>query len=512
MKILSTKQFYKADAETIKNQKITSVHLMERAAQECFNWLHQNLGGSPIHIFCGIGNNGGDGLAIGRLLINHGYNVKVYIANFTDHRSSDFLINYNLIKEISSDWPILMTSEDDFPILNTEDIILDALFGIGINRPPEGWVKKLIQYLNTSEAYKIAIDIPSGLYPNKALEDEESVLKADFTLSFQNPKLAFFLPETSHFTPSFTVLDIGLDRQFLEKAQPLAKITGKYEAQEIYKPRTKFNHKGDFGYSLLIGGSYGKVGAMVLATKAALKVGAGVITAFIPKCGYTIVQTTVPEAMVITDTSEEFIENINIDFRPKAIGIGPGMGTHNNTTKALKTFLKNVQELPLVIDADALNILSQNKSLLKLIPKNSILTPHPGELKRLVGAWTDDYHKIELTKKFSEKHKVIVLIKGANSLIINKDDVYINSSGNPGMATAGSGDVLTGMITGLLSQGYQPLDAVLFGTYLHGSAGDIAASQMSYEAIIATDIIAAIGNAYLELFRNEKEDVAENEA
>jgi len=505
MKILSSKQFYEADAITIKNQKIESIDLMERAAKQCFAWLDNNLKGSPvpIHIFCGIGNNGGDGLAIGRMLFKHGYNVKIYIANFTDKRSPDFLSNYNLLKEVSSDWPILMTSEEDFPKINSEDIIVDAIFGIGLNRPPEGWVKKLIQYLNTIEAFKLAIDIPSGLYPEKTVEDKDAVFKANHTLTFQNPKLALFLPENEKYSQTFDVLDIGLDANFINKQEPLAIAIGKFEAQNFYKPRNKFDHKGTFGHSLLIGGSYGKVGAITLTTKATLKVGAGLVTAMVPKCGYNVIQTSIPEAMVITDTSEKIITQIESDFIPSAIAIGPGLGTDKKTVAALKRFLEKKIKSPFLLDADALNCISENKLLLKLLPKNSILTPHPGELKRLIGEWKNDYHKIELTKKFSVANQVIVLIKGANSLIINGTEVYINQNGNPGMATAGSGDVLTGMITGLLSQGYDPLEATLFGVYLHGSAGDIASSYLGFEALLASDIIDTIGNAFLELFKKE---------
>ncbi len=505
MKILSAEQLYKADDFTIKNGKIDSIVLMEQAATECFNWLHGNLGGSPvpIHIFCGIGNNGGDGLAIGRMLIQHGYHVHVYVANFTDVRSPDFLKNYDVYKEVSKEWPILMTSKNDFPEITENDIIIDALFGIGLNRPPEGWVKELIQYLNKNKAYKVSIDIPSGLYPNKGIEDPDSVLRADYTLTFQNPKLAFFLPETNMFTRAFAVLNIGLNLDFINGLNPLAITFGKYEAQLTYRQRNKNDYKGDFGHSVIIGGSYGKIGAIVLSTKAALKVGVGLMTAFIPKCGYSVVQSTTPEAMVITDSSEDMITEINLEFNPNAIGIGPGIGTDQLTVKAIEKLFSNANS-PIVIDADALNCISENDKLLKVIPKNSILTPHSGELKRLVGEWKDDYHKIELTKNFSKKYQVFILIKGANTLIINGDELYVNTTGNPGMATAGSGDVLTGMITGLLSQKYEPLKATLFGTYLHGLAGDIASSKMGFEAVTANDIINEIGNSYLDLFAVEE--------
>ncbi len=507
MKIFSSQQLYNADAITIENQKIRSVDLMEHAATLCFNWLHEKLNGAqvPIHVFCGIGNNGGDGLVMARLLLIHGYHVNVYIANFTDKRSPDFLINYNLLKEVSSEWPILMTSEEDFPKLNSEDVIIDALFGIGLNRPPEGWVKKLIKHINNSEAFVLSIDIPSGLYSNKKIDDYEAIVIADYTLTFQAPKLSFFLPETASFCTSFDVLDIGLDQEFLNTEVPIATLFDTYGAQELYRPRNKFDHKGDYGHCLIIGGSYGKIGAVILASRASLKIGAGMVTAFVPKCGYSILQSSLPEAMVITDSSKEYIDSISINFTPSAIGIGMGMGTNKNTLSAFKDFLLN-NASPLVIDADALNCISEYKELLNSIPKGSILTPHPGELRRLIGNWEDDFQKIEMAKNFSEKHQIILLVKGANTLVIDKREMYINSSGNPGMATAGSGDVLAGVLTGLLSQGYTPLEASLFGVYMHGNAGDIASKNLGYESIIASDIIDALGKAYLHLFKEETEE------
>lgn len=501
MKIFSAEQLYEADKATVEKQQITSEELMERAGNQIFQWLHQRLNGAPmqIRIFCGIGDNGGDGLVVGRLLIEHGYNVIVYVVNCSDKRSKNFLFNYDKIKNVTKKWPILMKSEEDFPEINSEDIIVDAIFGIGLNRCPDGWVKKLIQYLNESKAFKLAIDIPSGLYSDSTLQDKEAVLKANHTLTFQAPKLAFFLPETAGFVSNFDVLDIGLDLEYLRNTEPLAQLISKPEAQRFYQPREKFGHKGTYGHALIVAGSYGKIGAAVLATTAAFRIGAGMVTAFIPKCGYNILQTAIPEAMVITDKEEEFISDIVFDFQPSAIGIGMGIGKNKATVEALKKlFQKN--DIPFVIDADALNNISENKQLLKLLPKNAILTPHPGELKRLIGEWKNDYEKIEKVKKFSQKHEVVVVIKGAYTTTVYGDKMYINTSGNPGMATAGSGDALSGVITGLLSQGYDPLLASVFGVYMHGLAGDIASEQMGYEAIMAGDIIDNLAEAYLDLF------------
>jgi hydroxyethylthiazole kinase-like uncharacterized protein yjeF len=396
-----------------------------------------------------------------------------------------------------------MKGEADFPEIHDEDIIIDAIFGIGLNRCPGGWVKKLIQYLNASEAFKLAIDIPSGLYPNSPLEDMEAVLKADHTVTFQSSKLSFFLPETFPFVGNFDVLEIGLDIDFLQTAEPLAQLISKPQAQIFYKPRNKFDHKGTYGHVLIVAGSYGKIGAAVLSTTSAFKIGAGMVTAFVPKCGYNILQTTIPEAMVITDKEEEFISDITFDLEPSAIAIGMGLGKNKATVAALKKVFQQ-KDIPFVIDADALNIISENKALLKLLPKNSVLTPHPGELKRLIGTWKNDYDKLEKAKKFSEKHEVVLIIKGAFTITVYGNKLYINTSGNPGMGTAGSGDALSGVICGLLSQGYDPLLASVFGVYMHGSAGDIAAGQLGFEAVMAGDIIENISEAYLELFTSEE--------
>lgn len=501
MKILSAEQLYEADKITIEKEEITSEDLMERAGTQIFEWLHKRLQGSQvtIHIFCGIGNNGGDGLVVGRLLIEYGYNVMTYVVNCSDKRSHDFLVNYDKIKNVSKKWPILMKSESDFPEIDDSDIIIDGIFGIGLNRCPDGWVKALIQYLNHRKAFKLALDIPSGLFADKALEDKNAILRADHTLTFQTPKISFFLPETSEFVNDFDVLDIGLDADYILNVNPIATLINKKDAQIFYKNRKIFSHKGTYGHSLIVAGSYGKIGAALLSSEAAYRIGAGLVTAFVPKCGYTILQTTIPEAMVLTDVQEDFLSAIELDFNPTVVGIGMGIGLKNETVDALENLLKS-QKTPMIIDADALNIISDNKGFLKLIPKKSILTPHPGELKRLLGKWKDDFDKLEKAKKFSKKHDVILVLKDAYTIIAFDDNLFINTTGNPGMATGGSGDVLSGVVTGLVSQGYDSFTAAIFGVYLHGRAGDIAAQNMGYEAMTARNIIENLGAAYLDLF------------
>ncbi|RDK85298.1 NAD(P)H-hydrate dehydratase [Marinirhabdus gelatinilytica] len=507
MKIFSAAQLHEADKITTQKHNITQLDLMERAGTQIFNWLHGRMQGAqvPVHIFCGIGNNGGDGLVVGRMLHEHGYNVKIYIANFTDKRSKCFLVNYDRVKDVTKNWPTLMTSEEDFPEISPEDIIIDALFGIGLNRPPEGWVKKLIQYINSTKSFKLSIDIPSGMYADKALDDPEAVVRANHTLAFQAPKLSFFLPETGKFVPYFEVLEIGLDPEYLHTTEPLAQIIAKPEAQQFYKQREKYAHKGTYGHTLVIAGSYGKIGAAVLSAKASYKTGSGLVTAFVPECGYTVLQTAVPEAMTLTDKEDDLITEIKLDFEPSAIAVGMGIGTKAETVRALEKLFTTTKS-PMVIDADALNCISENKSLLEKLPELSILTPHPGELKRLVGDWKDDFEKLEKTKAFAKQHNVIIIVKGANTIVAIENRLYINTTGNPGMATGGSGDVLSGMIAGLLSQGYDPLIASVFAAYLHGSAGNQATHTLGFEALTASDIVEHIGAAFLELFAMKQEE------
>ncbi len=507
MKIFSAAQIYEADKITTERQNISSIELMERAATQVFNWIHQRMQGAPvkIHIFCGIGNNGGDGLVLARQLFVHGYNVDTYVVNCSDKRSKNFLVNYDRIKAETRSWPALLKEGDTLPEIGKDDIIVDAIFGIGINRCPADWVIELMQGLNNSGAYIVSIDVPSGLYSDKPPENPDAVIKAGFTLSFQTPKLVFFLPQTGHYTEQWEVLDIGLDRQYLVETKTEHELIGKREVLPLYQPRKKYAHKGDYGHSLIIGGSHGKIGAVHLSSRAALTAGAGLVTAYVPKCGYHSLQTGLPEAMVLTDTAEEEITNIKIKIDPTVIGLGMGMGTGKKTKIALEGFLKENRK-PLVIDADALNIMAADKTLLDLLPDNTVLTPHPGELERLVGKWEDDFDKLEKTQAFATKYKVIVTIKGANTITVSSDRMYINVTGNPGMATAGSGDVLTGIITGLISQGYDPLQATVFGVYLHGTAGDLALEGRGYQAMIASHIIEHMGAAFVDLFKQPEQE------
>ncbi len=502
MKIFSKEQIYEADRITVEKQKISSADLMERAGIQIFSWIHARMQGAqvPIHVFCGIGNNGGDGLVLSRHLITHGYNVITYVVNCSDKRSKDFLINYDHIKNVTKDWPKLLKCKDDFPEIGKDDIIVDAVFGIGLNRPADKWVQTLFQHFRSSLAFTLSIDMPSGLYLDKVPEDENGVVWANCTLSFQIPKLVFFLPDIARFTEQWEVIDIGIDPDFLMTTETEVELIGKYEVLPMYKPKNKFDHKGSNGHSMIVGGSYGKIGSVLLASKAALTAGAGLVTTFVPRCGYSIIQSAFPEAMVITDDNEEMITNIQFDIEPTVIGIGVGVGINAKTINAFEIFLKE-NKAPLVIDADGLNILAKKKAFLKLLLDQTVLTPHPKELERLIGKWKDDFEKIKKTKAFSKKYKCIVVIKGPNTITVFKDKIFINTTGNPGLATAGSGDVLTGVITGLISQGYVPLDATVFGIYLHGKSADLALETYGYHSLIASNVISHLKDAFFDLFK-----------
>ncbi|WP_273567513.1 NAD(P)H-hydrate dehydratase [Maribacter halichondriae] len=500
MKLFTAQQIYAADKFTIEKQQITSDQLMERAAIQIFNWIHKRMQGAQvkIHLFCGIGNNGGDGIALARHLQEHGYNIAVYVVNYSKTRSKDFLINLERLKDRKV-WPEFLESDDTLPQIGRDDIIVDAIFGIGLNRPPDKWVMKLMEHLHESEAFILSVDIPSGLFTDKIPANPSGIIKSNYVLSFQAPKLVFFMPETGIYVNQWEILDIGLDPEFLMTNETEYELIGKNEMLPLYKPREKYSHKGTHGHSLIIGGSHGKIGAVILASKACLHSGSGLVTAYVPECGYLSLQTALPEAMVITDTNERTIGKIDFNIDPSVVGVGIGLGTNTETVKAFCDFLKK-NKVPLVIDADALNIISGNKEFLKMLPKQSILTPHPKELERLVGKWKDDFDKLKKVKTFSKKHDCIVLIKGAHTITVYDEKGYVNMTGNPGMATAGTGDILTGIITGLVAQGYEPLNAAVFGVYLHGRAGDIAVEYTGYQSLTASAVIESIGKAYIDLF------------
>jgi hydroxyethylthiazole kinase-like uncharacterized protein yjeF len=510
MKIPSREQIRAADAITIERQKIQSHELMERAGQAVFDWLHEQLKGSPVkfHIFCGIGNNGGDGLVLARHLLEHGYGVDVYIVNYSDKRSADFLVNLDRLKDRKI-WPEVLKEKSALPEIEEGAIVVDAIFGTGLNRKPDPWVCELIGHLSTGTVTVVSIDIPSGMFMDKS-SGADHVIHANYVLTFHFPKLVFFLPGTGELCDHWIPLYIGLDDAFVQSLETEFEFVGAAEIRSLYRIRKKFTHKGTYGHALIIGGSYGKIGAVALSAKACLQSGSGLVSVLTPGCGYIPLQTSLPEVMALTCDNERELSHIEMPFTPSAIGIGMGMGTSEVSIGAFSRFLKQVNS-PLVIDADGLNILAGKESLLKLLPPHTILTPHPGELRRLLGPWKDDFEKIKKAKAFAAKYRCVLLIKGAHTLVLDGDKGYVNSTGNPGMATGGSGDVLTGVITGLLAQGYSSMHAALMGVYLHGKAGDLALHVESVESLTASGIISHLGAAFGQLYQPEnQEEEAEN--
>lgn len=493
MKILSSDQIRDLDSYTIKFESISSIDLMERASSEITNWIIINIKHNcEIFIFCGPGNNGGDGLAVARMLLLAKFKVTVFVLDSIKY-SQDFTLNLNKLKNIEN--VNYIRSENDFPLIHSDKLIIDSLFGSGLNKELSGLNAKLVRHLNQSQAAKVSIDIASGLMADS--NSSGIIFQPDITLTFQLPKLAFFLPQNERYVGKLVVLPIGLSPEFILNAK-----SDFYEIDEnfiigILKKRSKFSHKGTFGHALVIAGKYGSIGAAVLTTKACFRTGAGLVTAYIPKCGFDILQSSIPEAMVVTDIDFEKITSIPALDKYSAIGIGPGLSEAPVTVEVLKQLFISAK-IPLVIDASALNVISSNLDLLKLIPEKSVLTPHPKEFERLTGPFENDFDRMEKQKQFARKLKSIVIVKGAHTSIAFPDGkVFFNSTGNPGMATGGSGDVLTGVITALLAQGYSSEEASIVGVYLHGFAGDSASKRTGMAPLLATDIIEGIKDFFL---------------
>ncbi|WP_312825580.1 NAD(P)H-hydrate dehydratase [Epilithonimonas sp.] len=489
MKILSSSQIKECDSATIE-KGISSINLMEKAAKNCADWIGDNFkSNQSFSIFCGNGNNGGDGFAIARMLYEKGFDVDVFIDENNSKFSEDAKINLNKIKPISG-----ITIKDYSEFDNRDNsIIIDALFGYGLNRELSEEFKNLIENLNQIQASKISIDVPTGLFADKMIDEDSVVFKADFTLTFQFYKRSFLHPETGKFCGSIIVLDIDLDEDFINKTETDYFVVDETLIKNIYKPREEFSHKGTYGKSVLVGGSYGKIGAVLMSTLSALKTGSGLTFTIAPKCGNIILQSQVPEAMFI-DSGENHINEIEI--QNKAVyGIGPGLGKKIETQKALLEFLENYKN-SVVLDADALNILAENQKL-NLIPKHSVITPHPLEFERLFGKTENSFERLELAKQKAEELQIFIILKDHHTVVITPNQkVFYNITGNSGMAKGGSGDVLTGILTSLISQKYDVEKACVFGVWLHGKAGDFAAEEFSKEATLPTDLINKIGNVF----------------
>ncbi|HEX2631001.1 MAG TPA: NAD(P)H-hydrate dehydratase [Chitinophagaceae bacterium] len=497
MKILSAAEIRAWDEFTIANEPVASIDLMERAATACVEWLITHYPAAPsFGIFCGKGNNGGDGLAIARMLMEKNYSVSIHILEFGHKGTDDFQINLARLQKMPLPDIHFVQSEQNFHPIPPGQVIIDALFGSGLNRNLEDVTANLVHHINASGAEVIAIDIPSGLFTDRSSKGN-TIVVAQHTLSFQCYKPALLFAENADFIGETHILDIGLSPAYYNALDGQFELLDENSIHSIHRPRKRFSHKGNFGHALLVAGSYGKIGAAVLSAKACLRSGAGLLTCHLPKCGYDIMQISLPEAMVMTDFNSSFNTKVEDDLtRYDAIGIGPGIGQASETKMLLRELFDSYRN-PMVIDADALNILGSQKDLLQLIPAGSILSPHPKEFGRLFGETANEFDRVFLALQKAKELKSIIIVKGHHSFIATPDGKgFFNNTGNAGMATAGSGDVLTGILTGLLAQGYSSVETAILGVYLHGLAGDLAAEEISMEAMIAEDIVDYIGNAY----------------
>lgn len=496
-KIFSVEQIRRADQYTIDNEPIASIDLMERAGVALFNWIFENFKEDRNYwIFCGTGNNGGDGLVVARKMNDLGWNCRAYIVQIKSKGSEDFEINKKRL--LDSGCPVeIIQNKKDLP-KDKGDILIDAVFGSGISGTLRGLGLEYVNWINDQHGTVISIDMPSGLAGDvESIDGRDLVaVKADYTATIQFPKQTMLFEEFHQFCGPWDVVDIQLSAKFIA-IEPSNQFYLKVEdIRPLLRPRRKYDHKGSFGHVLTLSGSATKTGAAVLMSKAALRAGAGLVTSHLPSSSSTAINIAAPEVMTSKDINTDILSELP-DLAPfNAIGCGPGIGTKDETVEMLRSLLESAK-CPIVLDADALNMLAEHTELQKMIPKNSILTPHPGEWARIMGRKSSSWIRVQEALTFAKDHQVIVLMKGAHSAICLPDGrTFFNSTGNPGMGTAGSGDVLTGILTSLLAQGYTPEHSALIGAYLYGLAGDLATKCIEEESLIATDIIEFISDAY----------------
>ena len=502
MKIFTGNQIQELDKYTIEKEPISSIDLMERAAKALTNAITAAWPAAmPVVVFAGPGNNGGDALAVARMMAEKGYQVIVYLFNITGHLSPDCAVNKKRLiacKRIQQF--IEVTQEFDPPVLDKSTLVVDGLFGSGLNKPLAGGFASLVKYINASSPEVASIDVPSGLMTeDNTYNVRANIIRATRTFTLQQPKLSFLFPENQPFIGQLHVLDIQLSKEGIQKIEAQYTLVDEADVRSMCLKRDPFAHKGQMGNALLIAGSFCMAGAAVLAAKACLRAGAGKVTVNSPRRNINILQTAVPEAVVQMGSEETiFAEAVDTeDFQ--ALGIGPGLGQSEQTAIALITQLRR-STCPIVADADALNILANHRAWMQQLPKGIILTPHPKEFDRMEGHSADSYERLAKARNLAERLQGYVIVKGHYTAICMPDGhILFNSTGNAGMATAGSGDVLTGIITGLLARGYKSREACIVGVYLHGLAGDLAAADLGEESLTAGDLIQYLPKAFKRL-------------
>lgn len=503
MKIFTSAQIHELDKYTIDHEPISSLNLMERAAKAITRSIEEEWSTrTPVVVFAGPGNNGGDALAVSRLLAEDGFQVSVFLFNVHNKLSVDCAANKKRLmdgKRVKHFTEI--TVNFDPPQLTDKTLVIDGLFGSGLNKPLAGGFAAMVKYINQSPAKVVSIDIPTGLMcEDNTYNIQANIIRADLTLTLQQKKLSMMLADAQQYLGRLKVLDIRLSQEYIQKTDSKYLILEENDIRSLMRQRSDFAHKGSMGNALLIAGSYGMSGAAVLATKACLRAGVGKVTTHTPKRNYDIMQISVPEAVLQMDHEETYFSEPTETEPYNAIGIGPGLGTNENTAIALIAQIRRTNR-PLIIDADAINILASHRAWMQQLPKDIILTPHPKEFDRLAGTSSVfSYERLARASELAEHLQAYIILKGHYSaLCLPNGHVEFNSTGNSGMATAGSGDVLTGIITALLARGYQQADACRIGMFLHGLAGDLAIKELGKESLIASDLIDYLPKAFLRL-------------
>lgn len=502
MKIFTSAQIHELDKYTIEHEPIASIDLMERAASAMVRSITARWGAeTPVVVFAGPGNNGGDALAVARQLAERGYAVSVFLFNIGGHLSADCAANKDRIAAVERVRQFVeVRQEFDPPRLDASTLVIDGLFGSGLNKPLAGGFATLVKYINASPATVVSIDVPSGLMgEDNAHCVRANTIRADVTLTLQQPKLSFLFAENQQYIGRLEVLDIGISKEGMAAAQARYHIVEESEVRPLVKGRGDFAHKGSMGHALLVAGSYGMAGAAVLASRACLRSGVGKVTVHTPRCNGPVLQIAVPEAVVQFD-QEESVFSEAVDSGPfTALAIGPGLGHDEATAIALIAQLRRTQ-CPIVADADALNLLANHRAWLQQLPGGIVMTPHPKEFDRMAGSSDDSYERLCKASDMAARLGAYIILKGHYSALCMPDgSVAFNPTGNAGMATAGSGDVLTGIITALLARGYRQADACVAGMYIHGLAGDLAAREMGQESLVAGDIIKYLPRAFMSL-------------
>lgn len=501
MKLFLSTQSKVCDTVTCEYQNITEKDLIQRAGISFVENL-QNTGedlSGKIVIFAGPGNNGADGISIAKNLYSKFHDVELVLIPLGKQYSDAF--KFYLDNPVDQQpFPVhIIKDAKQLNDIEDPDVFIDAILGTGLNREPDKLLNTVIEYLNNAAKRIISVDIPSGISADNS--EFTTAVKANKTITFEFPKLSFFDPKTHPYVGEWIVAPINLDENWKDKEPTNYHWITRSDIKSVLKTRERFSHKGNYGHSLIVSGSYGKIGASVLAGKACLRMGCGLLTMHLPKCGYEIMQISVPEAMVDVDAHQYYVSEISLKDEYSAIAIGPGIGIQHHTERMFLEILESKPTVPLVLDADALNILAKEKEWLKQLPEGTILTPHPGEYERLFG-WDDNFSKnLENLTKITSQYKIYIVLKGGYTTIATPEGkCYFNTTGNPGMATAGCGDALTGIIVSMLSQGYSQIEACIAGVYIHGLAGDLAIQKSeSQESMIATDLIASLGTAFKKL-------------